>query len=407
MHMNKFATIGLSLLLIFGCILAAGCVGNEQADPMVDYWICSDADIGNGVIVDMYAKFNADGTGTCVLYRNGELYQNETVVWENLGNGMYQFAITAEGLGTYTVQYAISSDLSSMSDESGRTWYKLPAFLPLDTADSMIGTWGVSSVKNGNTVENIFIFHNDGSGYWLRVNETPALSFSRLRLQTWGKTDENSYVGICAAGRIYDMKYQPETDSFILDGSAEFTRLDPAAGIWTGTSEKAVVTTFLKSNGTGIETEAYSDGTACVSSLTWEKKDNGTYAFSISDETAETWTIGAENLSMHSDTGLSRTKQLMDSYYLLPVIGAWYDAENNVSAVLNGDATGTVLHDSKVTPVTWEYTWEEIDVIDIMVSLPEKTSEWSYNSTSDSLATSQGLNFTRPSETVDGMITIR
>ena len=141
MHTNKLAILGVSVLLLFGCVLAAGCGGNEQADPMVDYWICSDADIGNGVIVDMYAKFNADGTGTCVLYRNGELYQNETVVWKNLGNGSYQFAITAEGLGTYVVDYVISSDGSSMSDESGRIWYKSPAFLPFETTDGILGNW--------------------------------------------------------------------------------------------------------------------------------------------------------------------------------------------------------------------------------------------------------------------------
>ncbi len=157
MHKNKLAIFGISVILIFGCVLAAGCVGNEQTDPMVDYWICSDADIGNGIIVDMYAKFNEDGTGTCVLYRDGEVYQNETVVWKNLGNGTYQFAITAEGLGTYIVEYVLSSDFSSMSDESGRIWYKSPAITPLETTDSMIGTW---MLKSDNRVT--LMFDNEG-----------------------------------------------------------------------------------------------------------------------------------------------------------------------------------------------------------------------------------------------------
>ncbi|HJJ36127.1 MAG TPA: hypothetical protein O0X27_02995 [Methanocorpusculum sp.] len=413
MSVKKFAILGVIALVVIGCVVAAGCTSAEN-DPIAGDWVCLNVDIGNGVVADMTARFAADGTGTCLVFPADSPAQEETVVWTNLGGGIYRFDISVPDLGVYTVEYTLSSDGCSMTDASGRTWNRVPDIRPLAADDAMVGTWAKKSVKNGSVVENVFIFHGDGSGYWMVLSDTPSVSLIRMRYQDLGKTGDTTYVGRCSAGRIYEIEYLPETDTFVIDGgTSAFSRLDPLVGIWSGDSSRsgAVVSTIIKSDGTGVTTTAYANGTAQVCRLTWIPADDGSYAIMFSDGDSAVYTLGPDGRSLSSSSGLSRTKQFMDSYFLLPITGAWYRADGNAAAIVNADRTGTIRYGDTLRPFTWDYVWNATDVIDFTVTYAGGDSAgtavtWTYNLTSDSLVSADGTRFTRPAATVDGLITL-
>jgi len=421
MDLKKLALAGAIVLIVIGCVLAAGCTSTEQKtsdDPITGFWKCTSVDIGNGVIVDMIGEFEADGIGYCTLIRDGILYQQETVKWKNLGNSTYQFDITIPDEGTYSITYSLSADKKSISDKSGRIWNKYPELLPLEKNDKIIGTWGTTSVKDGQKVDNIFIFHDDGTGYWMKIVDTSDLSFTRMREQTILKIGDNSYIAQCSAGRIYEIEYKPETDSFVVDNKSEFKRLDPIVGIWTGNSNKGgnVVTTIMKKDGTGLTTTAFADGTSQVFKLTWKKNDKGSYDIVFCDGDTATYTLGSDKKSITTSTGLSKTKQFTDSYFMLPIIGSWINENGNV-LIINGDKTGTFKINNQVLPFTWDYKWNQTDKIDFTITyksgtatdgtnLAGKTFNWTYNLNSNKLINSAGTEYSHPEKTVEGKITL-
>jgi len=126
--MKRIVVFGIAVLLLFGCICAAGCISSNTTDPVAGHWQIFQTDIGNGEIGDMFISLKSDGTGKSeVLINNSRKYKHE-LLWKNLGNKTYEFKIyrvkAGDGDPLLTVYYTISDSGSKLYNANGRGWEK-------------------------------------------------------------------------------------------------------------------------------------------------------------------------------------------------------------------------------------------------------------------------------------------
>ncbi|HJJ31825.1 MAG TPA: hypothetical protein O0X97_06225, partial [Methanocorpusculum sp.] len=273
---------------------------------------------------------------------------------------------------------------------------------------------------NGNTVTAIQTIKADGTGYWMQLaDDKRGFRIERIYTSEFTAPDQNgAFDKVSSTGMTHKMVYDAAKDTITQDGKNVYTRLDPLAGIWYGASvidNDGKTTTLFKPDGTGGLIVSNADkGTAEVLTLTWKKNADGTYAVKYSNGIERTYTVDDSGLTASLNTGSMRTKAFTDSTYLMSVTGAWYNKDNDRSAVFNADGTGFLVSKSGIAPFTWRL--KEIGKFEITYTggtwddgtiAKGKVTEWTYDRENDVFtSTSDGSNYIHPAETVEGKITL-
>ena len=284
------------------------------------------------------------------------------------------------------------------------------------TTEPIVGQWTTKYQVGGKTVDAVMTLKKDGDGYWMTLGDVEGIQLTAINKDTWKKTGENTYQVTGSSGRIYEEVYDPVACTLTEDGTTVYTRLDPIVGIWhgqTASGDGGEISTIIKSDGTGVGTVSYDNGTSEVSRLTWKKNSDGTYVVAYSTGYTATYTVDSAGTRIVSSSGSIKEKAFLDSTFLMSIVGAWYNQDKDASYVFNADGTGFGFANGGMMPFTWNlkelgefelaYTDEAGSVDSDLVG---KTFVWTYDRKNNVFTSSAGTKYIRPAESVKDKITL-
>lgn len=289
--------------------------------------------------------------------------------------------------------------------------------------EPIVGQWETKwkSTQQANSQEKpaIFSINSDGNAYWMTLANSPGYQIAGIVPEKWTKEGDNTYTFTNSNNDNYKFEFNKEADTLISSNYGRtYTRLDPIVGIWTGKSSQNTGggnnSTIIKSDGTGIDTIAFDDGTVDVYNLTWNMNSDKNYEVTLDNGMKRTYKISEDGKSLTTDDGRSKTKCFADSYFLVSVVGAWYCPEKNYSVVYNADGTGFGNYNGKKAySFTWEISKNGVEVtckdgVDKNGNdVTGKTFTWTYNREDNSLSSSSGTKYIRPTSSIPGLITFK
>lgn len=288
--------------------------------------------------------------------------------------------------------------------------------------EPIVGQWTTDYLQDGTAVDAVLTLRADGEGYWMLLGEELGIRITYLTEETWKKTGENTYLISSGNGNSYETVYDPVKDTITTSGSRNgpttYTRLDPIVGIWSGVSSAATgngdATTIIRKDGTGVLAIADADtGAVEISSLSWTKNADGTYDVLSSNGIRRTYAVDAAGKTLTTEDGRTKTKEFLDSSFLVSVTGLWYNKDKERAMVFNADGTGYRNDRMGVSPFTWKmgeagkFTVAYVDGTDEDgSSLKGKTAGWTYDRENDAIIPPSGMKYTHPTGSIEGMIAL-
>jgi len=280
-----------------------------------------------------------------------------------------------------------------------------------------VGEWICTkyTTDEGKTVTAIQTIKADGTGYWMDLNDSnPGFQLDRIYKSNFSKPDQNgAFEKVSSSGNTRKMVYDAAKGTITQSGKNVYTRLDPIVGIWSGNSalkNGTAVTNIFKPDGTGITVTVFENSSVAHVKLTWKKNTDGTYAVDFNNETKQIYTVASDGKTLKTDDGRTKTKQFLDTTFLVSVTGPWYNKEKNALTVFNADGTGFIKSQS-IFPFTWKltdigkFTVTYTDGIGVDgTSLKGKTFEWTYDRDNNVFSSSTGTKYIRPNGEIEGKI---
>jgi len=194
---------------------------------------------------------------------------------------------------------------------------------------------------------------------------------------------------------------------------------DPFVGFWVGkTKDDAGVevnsTLVIKNDGTGACYDVYDDKAVIIYPLTWKKNSDSKYSLLYSRGNTSSLTLNDAKDTLVTSSGNTQKKVSPDSALNNSIIGVWYNKDSNEAGVFNADKTGFIRNETGIAEFTWKtndsgkvaITFNSGTDRDNGSSIADKTFEWTYDSKTDRITTSNNENFVRPSESIKDRITI-
>ncbi|HJJ38639.1 MAG TPA: hypothetical protein O0X42_00745 [Methanocorpusculum sp.] len=184
MNFKHLTLLGAIALVVFGCVLAAGCTSSETGsdDKIIGTWTFPYND-GNGIAGIGIDVINKDGTGFYVITTDDgtRLLKYDEFTWKKNSDGTYAFTFARENL-LLTAAYDSAAD--TYTDNIYNTIHT--------RLDPITGIWfNEKKDDNGKTVKSATSLYTDGTGWMSFWNEDGTTEVIRV---AWKKNDDGTYT---------------------------------------------------------------------------------------------------------------------------------------------------------------------------------------------------------------------
>ncbi|HJJ31446.1 MAG TPA: hypothetical protein O0X97_04280 [Methanocorpusculum sp.] len=188
MNFKHLTLLGAIALVVFGCVLVAGCTSSETGsdDKIVGAWTFP-YDDGKGIAGIGIDVINKDGTGFYVITTDDgtRLLKHDEFTWNKNDDGTYAFAFARENL-LLTASYDSASDTYT-----DKIHNKIHTRL-----DPVTGIWFAESKDdNGKPIKSTISLYPDGTGYLCVVHDDGTAEVIQA---AWKKNDDGTYTFVKA-----------------------------------------------------------------------------------------------------------------------------------------------------------------------------------------------------------------
>lgn len=377
MKMNKIVIFGVIALVVFGCVVAAGCTTTTTPqdtanEKIVGMWsFIYDKEGEPHYSIDI---INKDGTGINIDAPYDGSFQTDSVhpfSWKKNEDGTYDIKFTSQ-----TIKLSYDSVHDTATDSKYNAVH--------NRLDSVCGTWfGEGVDKDGKNVKITHIIYPEGTGSTvLSYDDGTALNAQT----TWFKNSDGTYTLKFSNGDVFTLKLNDAKDILTTSSGNELKKKYTDSyfylsllGTWIDYTSNSVST--FNADGTGVhKTE---NG---LEHFTWEFIDNTRFKLTHKDGERigqnTVWSYDRENNSLitgnlsHTlvrpvSTGYGVTLITENTVNKEPWIGQWTSTiQDNagksieVIATFKIDGIGSWIamgdvNDSKLL-ARYSETWEKI-----------------------------------------------
>jgi len=366
MNFKKLAIIGVIALVVFGCVLAAGCTSSTTQQTQTsdntsnNQWIGmwgSQYKYGDGTSGYATILIKEDGTAIWTGYEvdtNDRTIKVYEETWKKTGENKISLTNLSTGK-SYNYEYDAAKGTLTETTEGIVNVY--------NRIEPILGTWG-TLCKDFYIGNEITTFLEDGTGKDLMLyitKETDERTF------TWTKIGLNTYKLTYNNGDVWQVK--------IIDDEKELewkliTLKDQILGTRTSNYEqdgkKIIDQTTFKDDFTGISVGNYADvadNEKITTKFTWKKIGPNTYLLSY--ENGNNW-IGVYDIK--DNTVNYKLIDLSDE----PIIGTHkqdgteYGVEGTIDTTFYANGTGKEVHTTKGgISETYDLIWNKTDIKNI------------------------------------------
>ncbi|HJJ31844.1 MAG TPA: hypothetical protein O0X97_06320, partial [Methanocorpusculum sp.] len=280
MNFKHLALLGAIALVVFGCVVAAGCTSTEQtpeSNPLssvVGAWYCPEFIGSNEDAVTAVQTIKADGTGYWMQLADGtpniqlvRAYSSEFTAPDR--NGAFD-KLSSTGL-THKMVYDAAKD--TLVEDERNVYTRL---------DPLVGIWyGISSINKDNKTATQF--KPDGTGVLIVSNADRGTA--KVLTLTWKKNADGTYAVIYSDGKERTFTVDPSGLTASLNSGTVTTKA------FTDTSYLMSVTGAWYNKDKDISAVFNADGTGFlvnkngIAPFTWNMKEIGIFELTFSDGT--------------------------------------------------------------------------------------------------------------------------
>jgi len=312
--MNKIETIGIVALVIFGCILTAGCTSSTSSfsvseDKIIGTWTDTNSEYGNN-IQHTYV-FRPGGMGVDYQISNNEYMLTKLFTWQRfVSDEGVNFDISYIDGDTCSFTYNSRNDTLTSShggnlyriedailDPIVGTWVSSDKYLGETTTMYMIFKWDntgldVERLINGNTQTFPFIWKNEGDVYKIEYKDG---DMGTIVLDV-----ENDIITYSLDAGINPTNY--------IYKNLDSTGLNQIIGTWAGTNKlNGIATSYIMifdADKTGLEYEIKPNGNMIKYDFYWDEDEENNYIIKYIDGNKSKFTYNSEKDTLINEDGI-------------------------------------------------------------------------------------------------------
>lgn len=254
MHIKHFALIIAMVLVVIGCVLAAGCTSTPEVtptvaptanptavptqevstvDPWIGAWNALNYKTSDGTV---YAKAEifivSDGSAYWIMTDKDGRIADGTVLEESwIKTGDKTFTMTNPKTGK-TYDYVYDDTKNTLTVHQGDVSNVFARLGKVANPDPWAGIWSSTNYikESGTTAEKaIFTLLADGSAYWFTTTSSANHPVSE---ETWEKTGDNTFTAHNPSnGKSFTYVYNPGTDTLMEQGTTASNTFKRVSGL--------------------------------------------------------------------------------------------------------------------------------------------------------------------------------